>query len=109
MQTVSIQDVRREGGQGEIQVGDRVEVVTRDREKFEFAVTDIDSQGIAGKFGFIPYENISRLSVRRRGNAGNHSWTWLWGVLGAAALVAIVASADSVSVCSGTPCPPDNP
>ena len=34
----------------------------------EFAVTDITTEGIGGKFGFIPFENIRRLRVQRPGS-----------------------------------------
>jgi hypothetical protein len=107
MQTVSIQNLENPDIPSDIQHGDRVEVITHDSEKMEFAVTDITTVGIGGKFGFIPYDNIRRLRVQRPGSTGGQSTTWLWGVLTAAVLVALVASADSVSVCSGTPCPPE--
>jgi hypothetical protein len=105
MQTVSIRDLEDPAIPSEIQHGDRVEVVTKDSEKMEFSVTDINTEGIGGKFGFIPFENIRRLRVQQPGSNGETSLTWLWGILGAAALVALIASADSVSVCAGTPCP----
>ncbi len=107
MQTVSISDLEDPDIPGEIQHGDRVEVVTRDSEKMEFAVTDINTEGIGGKFGFIPFENIRRLRVQRPGSGSGNSANWIWGIIGAAALVALIASADSVSICSGTPCPPE--
>ena len=107
MQTVSIQNLENPDIPSEIQHGDRVEVVTRDSEKMEFSVTDITTEGIGGKFGFIPFENIRRLRVQRPGSSGGNSANWIWGIIGAAALAALIASADSVSVCSGTPCPPE--
>ena len=107
MQTVSIQDLENPDIPSEIQHGDRVEVVTRDSEKMEFSVTDITTEGIGGKFGFISFDNIRRLRVQQPGSSGGNSANWIWGILGAAALVALIASADSVSICSGTPCPPE--
>jgi len=107
MQTVSIQDLENPDIPSEIQHGDRVEVITNDSEKMEFAVTDITTDGIGGKFGFIPFENIRRLRVQGTAYTTGGGATWIWGVLGAAALVALIASADSVSICSGTPCPPE--
>ena len=107
MQTVSIQDLENPDIPSEIQHGDRVEVVTRDSEKMEFSVTDITTEGIGGKFGFIPFDNIRRLRVQQPGSSSGNSANWIWGILGAAALVALIASADSVSICSGTPCPPE--
>ena len=107
MQTVSIQDLENPDIPSEIQHGDRVEVITNDSEKMEFAVTDITTEGLGGKFGFIPFENIRRLRVQGTAHTTGGGATWIWGVLGAAALVALIASADSVSICSGTPCPPE--
>ena len=107
MQAVSIQDLENPDIPSEIQHGDRVEVITNDSEKLEFAVTDITTEGIGGRFGFIPFENIRRLRVQGSAQAADGGATWIWGVLGAAALVALIVSADSVYICSGTPCPPE--
>lgn len=105
MQSVSVQDVQRQGESSPVQIGDKVEVITRDSEKMTFLVTDITDDGIGGKFGFIPYENIRRLMVNVPASTGSQSYTWLWGILGVAALFALAASSDSVSVCSLPPCP----
>jgi hypothetical protein len=105
MQPVRISDIESGRAPEEIVIGDRVEVISRDGEKFEFAVTEINEIGLGGKFGFIPYRNMRRLSVRRPGSEGS-DLTWLWGILGAAVVIAVIASADSVSVCSPGPCPP---
>jgi hypothetical protein len=105
MQPVRISDIESGRAADEIQIGDRVEVISRDGEKFEFAVTEINEIGLGGKFGFIPFQNMRRLSVRRPGTDGS-DLTWLWGILGAAVIIAVIASADSVSVCSPGPCPP---
>ena len=105
MQTVSIQDLENPDIPSEIQIGERVEVSTRDNEKMQFTVTNINSDGIGGKFGFIPYENIRHVQVRRSGGNSAESLNWLWGIIGAAALIALVVSADSISACSGSACP----
>lgn len=104
MQPVRISDIESGRAPDEIIIGDRVEVVSRDGEKFEFAVTELNEIGLGGKFGFIPFQNMRRLSVRRPGSGAD--LTWLWGILGVALVVAIVSSADTVSVCSPGPCPP---
>lgn len=111
LQTVNVEDIQRQGAQGEIQAGDRVEIITRNKETLDFAVTDINTEGISGKFGFIPYADIRTLKVKRPGSADSESYTWLWALLGAAALTAIIVSADSSSVCisSGIPCPQPGP
>ena len=79
-------------------------MISKQGEKFEFTVTEINEIGLGGKFGFIPYRNIRRLSVRRPGGNAD-DYAWVWAVLGAALFVAIIANADSVSVCSPGPCP----
>jgi hypothetical protein len=107
LQTVAVRDVQAGGESGPVQVGDRVEVVTHGDEKLSFAVTDITPDGLAGQFGFMRFDDIRRLRVRRPGQGGGEHAGWILGALAVAALVALVASADSVSVCSGTPCPPE--
>jgi len=107
MQTVAIRDVQAGGDQSPIFPGDRVEVITRDNEKLEFPVTDITDEGVSGQFGFIPYDDIRQLSVRRPGDGNGEATKWILGALAAAAVVALVASSDSVTVCSGSPCPND--
>jgi protein involved in polysaccharide export with SLBB domain len=104
MQPLRVSDLEGNAAPAELRAGDRVEVVTVDREKFEFTVSEINTIGLGGKFGFIPYDRMRSLSVRRPG-ADARDLQWLWAVLGAAAVVAIIANADSVSVCSPGPCP----
>jgi hypothetical protein len=104
MHPVRVSDIQGNDRPAELREGDRVEVVTVDREKFEFTVSEVNALGLGGKFGFIPYERMRSLKVRRPGSDAA-DLQWLWAVIGAAAVVAIVASADSVSVCSPGPCP----
>ena len=107
MQPVSVHDLADAEAPAEIVIGDRVEVITKDSEKFEFTVKEINAIGLGGKFGFIPYEKMRQLSVRRPGSESDADLEWLWGLLGVAALVALIVSADSVSACSPGPCPTD--
>jgi len=107
MQPVSVHDLADAEAPAEIVIGDRVEVITKDSEKFEFTVSEINAVGLGGKFGFIPYEKMRQLRVRRPGSESDADLEWLWALLGAAAVVAVIASADSVSVCSPGPCPTD--
>jgi len=104
MQPVRVNDVKGNPAPAELREGDRVEVVTRDSEKFEFSITELNEFGLGGKFGFIPYERMRSLSVRRPGSDLGDSGYWIGAVLGAALFVAIIANADSVSVCSPGPC-----
>jgi len=105
MQSVSVQDVQKQDENSPVQIGDKVEVITRDSEKMNFVVTDITDDGLGGKFGFIPYENIRNLKVNVPGSSDGRSYAWLWGILGVGALIALAVSSDSVSVCSIPPCP----
>ncbi len=109
MQTVAIRDVQPNTEDSPVQVGDRVEVDTRDNEELEFVVTDITDDGLAGQFGFVRYDDIRRLSVHRPGSGDGDTLNWILGAVAVVALIALVGSADSVSACSGTPCPtPEN-
>jgi hypothetical protein len=105
MQSISVQDVQTQREDSGLYLGDRVEIITNDSEKLDFAVTDITADGIGGKFGVIPYANIRSLKVKSPGSVDESSTTWVWAVLGAIALGALVASADSVTACSPGPCP----
>ena len=105
MQPVRVSDLGEGQAPAEIGVGDRVEVISREGEKFEFSVTEINTVGLGGKFGFIPWRNMRSLSVRRPGGDAA-DLTWLWGLLGVALVVAVIANADSVAICSPGPCPP---
>lgn len=108
LQTVAVRDVRPDSESSPVQIGDHVEIVTRDRETLDFAVTDITEDGLSGRFGFVRYDDIHRLRVHSQGGDDGEALHWILGIAGAAALIALVASADSVTACSGTPCPEPN-
>lgn len=105
MQPLRVSDLQGNEAPAELREGDRVEVITTASEKFEFNVAEINAVGLGGEFGFIPYEKIRSLGVRRPGGAFDDAGYWLGALLGAALFVAIIANADSVSVCSPGPCP----
>ena len=105
MQPVRVSDLKGNEAPAELREGDRVEVTTRANEKFEFTVTEINAVGVGGEFGFIPYEKMRSLRVRQPGGEFGNAGYWLGIVLGAALFIAIIANADSVSVCSPGPCP----
>lgn len=85
-------------------VGSRVEVVTRDREKLEFTVARISAEGLYSQSAFIPYSSMASLRVRTPGS-NEQTWSYVLGALGIIALIALIGSADSVKVCSPSPCP----
>lgn len=109
MQPVRVSDLKGNAAPAEVREGDRVEVTTRDNEKFEFTVTEISEFGLGGKFGFIPYEKMRALSVRQPGADYGDAATWVGILLGTALFVALIANADSVSICSPGPCPSPQP
>jgi hypothetical protein len=66
----------------------------------------MSEDGIGGNAGFFRFEDMKSLRVEKpRANKNSSAWTWILGALGIAALVALVANADEVSVCSPSPCP----
>jgi len=109
MQPVRVSNLMGNPAPAEVREGDRVEVITRDGEKFEFSVTELNEFGLGGQFGFVPYERMRSLSVRRPGSDFGDSGYWIGILLGAALFVALIANADSVSVCSPGPCPNPEP
>jgi hypothetical protein len=89
-----------------VDYGSLVEVRTLDGDRARFRVTEIGPMGIGGKPGFFRYEELRSLKVENaHANRGENALHWILGILGVAALVALVANADSVSVCSPSPCP----
>ena len=106
MQAVSIRDQQRDPP-ADVRKGDRVEVTTRDNEKMEFSVTELNEHGLGGRFGFIPYEKMRRLRVEQPGSGEVPEWIWV--AVGVVAAAALIASADSVKVCSPGPCPQPEP
>ena len=84
--------------------GDEVRVTTRGGDRTEFRVTDVTDEGLGGHSFFVPWTEVSRLEVRRPG-ANEHTTQIILGLIGLAALIALINSADSVSVCSPGPCP----
>jgi len=109
MQTVSVEGAMQNSPPRGIDYGSLVKVTTLDNQKAEFRVTDITETGLGGKPGFYAYENMKELKVEKSGES-NTNWTGiLMGVLGVAALVLLIDNADSVAVCSPSPCQTSNP
>ena len=85
-------------------IGKEVRVTTNGGDRLSFRITDIEPHGIGYRSGFVPYENMSRLEVRQPGE-NEETTRIILGILGIAAVIALVNSADSVRVCSPSPCP----
>lgn len=104
LQTVSIESAMRKSPPPGVDYGSLVVVKTLAGETAKFRVTAINADGLGGKQGFYRYEDMAALSVEDRAGKDGQVTTILLGLLGVAALVFLVANADSVSVCSPAPC-----
>ena len=109
MQTVSIESAMTYSPPPGVDYGSRVEVRTFDQRTAEFRVTEITAEGLGGKQGFYAYEDMQSLRVDRPGDSGGEAIGWIVGAIGIAALIALIANADEVRVCSPSPCPGSNP
>lgn len=106
MQPVSIESAMQGSGTRGIDYGSLVEVRTLDKRTAKFRVTEITEQGLGGKQGFFRFEDMQHLRVETpSSHDSDKTLSYVLGVLGIAALIALIANADSVSVCSPSPCP----
>ena len=104
LQTVSIESAMRKSPPPGVDYGSLVVVKTLKGDSAKFRVTAINADGIGGKSGFYRYEDMDSLRVESSVNRDGQVTTILLGLLGVAALVFLVANADSVTVCSPAPC-----
>jgi len=106
MQTVNVEDAMQYSAARGVDYGSLVRVTTLENQKVEFRVTEMTPDGLGGNQGFFRYEDMKSLKVENpSANSGDSAWAWILGVLGVAALIALIANSDSVSICSGAPCP----
>jgi hypothetical protein len=106
MQTVNVESAMQNSHALGVDYGSLVEIRSLDNKKVKFRVTDMTEDGLGGKQGFYRFEDMKSLRVENTyAGRKDNTLTYVLGALGIAALIALVASADSVSVCSGTPCP----
>lgn len=104
MQAVSVESAMKRSPPGGIDYGSLVEVKTLDKQTAKFRVTVINSDGLGGSQNFFRYEDMASLRVEAPKSDNSDIWLILGGILGTAALVFLIANADSVSVCSPSPC-----
>lgn len=110
MQPVSIENTMQGSTARGVDYGSLVEVKTLDNRTSKFRVTEMNEEGIGGKPGFYRFEEMKSLRVENPDARNNdNTWSYILGALGIAALIALVASADSVSICSPSPCPQPTP
>ncbi len=105
LQAVDIESAMQYSPPRGIGYGSLVEVKTLDKKTVKFRVTEITDDGLGGNHGFYRYEDMKDLRVDNPGKNKGDTVTYILGALGIAALIALVISADSVTICSSTPCP----
>ncbi len=104
LQPVSIESAMQYSPPRGIDYGSLVEVKTLDKRTVKFRVTEITADGLGGKQGFYRFEDMKSLRVDNPGKKGDTT-AYILGALGVIALIALVANADSVTICSPSPCP----
>ena len=110
MQAVNIEHAMQSDKARGVDYGSLVKVQTLDRRTVKFRVTEMTKEGLGGNKGFYRYEDMKSLRVENPGSSSSDkTLAWVLGALGVAALIALIANADSVSVCSSPPCPQPTP
>jgi hypothetical protein len=110
MQTVNVESAMQSTKVRGIDYGSLVEVKTLDKRTVKFRVVDITREGLGGNQGFFRYQDMKSLRVENpNANNSDATWGYILGALGIIALVALVANADSVAICSPSPCPEPRP
>ena len=104
LQPVSIERAMKNSPPAGVDYGSLVQVKMLDKSTAKFRVTVINADGLGGSKKFYRYENMASLKVDQPGKNDGQVTSILLGVLGVAALVFLIANADSVAVCSPSPC-----
>jgi len=105
MQPVNIESAMQYPPPPGVDFGSLVKVKTLQGRSAEFRVTEMTDDGLGGNTGFYRYEDMKSLRVQTGSGSGGDTLGIVLGALGIIALIALVANADSVSICSSTPCP----
>jgi hypothetical protein len=106
MQIVSIENAMQYSSARGVDYGSLVEVKTLDHQTSKFRVTEMTKDGLGGNSGFFRFEDMKSLRVENPDAKSNgDAFTYILGALGIAALAVLIANADSVKVCSPSPCP----
>ena len=104
MQAVSVESAMKKSPPRGVDYGSLVEIKTLDKQTAKFRVTVINADGLGGNKNFFRYEDMASLKVEAPRSDNSDIWLIVGGILGTAALVFLIANADSVSVCSPSPC-----
>ncbi len=105
LQPVSIESAMQYSPPRGIDYGSLVEVKTLDKRIVKFRVTEITDDGLGGKQGFYRYEDMQNLRVDHPGKNKGDTATYILSALGIIALIALIVNADSVTICTPSPCP----
>lgn len=104
MQTVSVESAMKNSPPRGVDYGSLVQVQMLDKSSAKFRVTVINADGLGGTGGYYRYADMASLKVEKPENKNNNAGAIILGILGAAAFIFLIANADSVVVCSPTPC-----
>ena len=104
-QPVSIEKAMQYSPPRGIDYGSLVEVKTLDKRTVKFRVTEISDDGLGGNQGFYRYEDMQNLRVDNPGKNKGDTATYILSALGIIALITLIVNADSVAICSPSPCP----
>jgi hypothetical protein len=104
LQTVSVESAMKNSPPRGVDYGSLVHIKTFDKRTAKFRVTVINADGLGGSANFYRYEDMASLKVEQVKSNDPDVLAIVLGVLGVAALVYLVANADSIAVCSPSPC-----
>lgn len=104
LQTVSVENAMKNSPPRGVDYGSLVHVETLDKKTVKFRVTVINADGLGGSDEFIRYEDMASLKVEQEQKGNSEAGTIILGILAVAALVFLIASADSVAICPTSPC-----
>jgi hypothetical protein len=108
MQAVDLQRAVQTSNARGVEYGRLVDVRMLDGERAKFRVTEMNDQGIGNGEAFYRFADMESLKVENpNSNSSEETVTWVLGVIGFIALIALAVNSDSVSVCSPGPCPED--
>ncbi len=104
MQAVSIESAMKNSPPRGVDYGSLVQVEMLDKSSAKFRITVINTDGLGGTEGYYRYSDMASLKVEQEHKKDSNAGAILLGILGVAAFVFLIANADSVVVCSPSPC-----
>jgi hypothetical protein len=108
-QTVNIERAMNQPAPAGVDFGSLVKVTPLQGRTVSFRVTELTPEGLGGGGAFYRYEDMKTLKVDKPGSNDGQALSVVLGILAVGALVALIANADSVRVCSPSPCETPSP